>query len=88
LLLKQRNRAGVAAVPDLTIQYFDELLASKGIVLMRGEIIDPRVLSMAEAQMLINHLQIFYLDDKKYEYIHNFNHRPDLFRFEDIPNIM
>ncbi|CAO3684823.1 unnamed protein product [Umbelopsis ramanniana] len=52
---------GEEARPYLTITHFPELISSKDIVLMRGEITDTKLLSPVNAQYLAFALQQFYV---------------------------
>jgi ATP synthase F1 complex assembly factor 1 len=53
---------------------FTELLESKGVALMRGDIIEFKM-SKAEADFTAHNLINFYLSPEIYEnFIHKFNH--------------
>ena len=70
-----------AVTPVLTLQYYTELLETKDLVLMRG---DVNGVTTTEAQYLANQLQIFYLGDDKYRIVKDFNHNPASFNFDDV----
>ena len=60
---------------------FEELLLSKGVVLMRGDIIDFK-LNKSEADYLAHNLINFYLSPEIYEnFIRKFNHDSNNFDY-------
>ena len=66
----QRNPE--TANPYMVLTCFDELIDTKGIVLMRGDLISN--LDEDEGHTLMSQTLNGYLQDHKYETIHNFNH--------------
>ncbi|KAJ1978927.1 hypothetical protein H4R34_003024 [Dimargaris verticillata] len=78
---------GESAKPYLTLTHYIDLLADKGIVLMRGERTDSKTpLSMTNAQYLALALQQFYLigSEAKQKLVEDFNVRPHEFDFERV----
>lgn len=75
------NRLGANASNFLTLYFYDDLAASKGLVLMRGAI-HPERMSVPLSQMLINHLQVYYLSDSHYKFVELFNKTPASFDFD------
>lgn len=69
----------------LTVSYFTELQAEKGIVLMRGEY-DDAMLKPHEAQCLTNQLQLYYggSDNEKLLLVEKFNRQPQAFKHMDL----
>jgi ATP synthase F1 complex assembly factor 1 len=79
------------ARPHMSLNYFTELQASKGIVLMAGDV-DSKILSPKDAQYLVNILQSYYLTTpEKLKLVHTFNKDPKNFDFqkllEDLDNL-
>lgn len=52
------------AKPHLSMTHYEDFKEDKDIVLMKGEILDPRI-SSADAQSLVNMMQIFYILSEK-----------------------
>ena len=70
------------AVPYLVITLFDELLISKGLVLVRGDIID-QLITKNEASVLLKAFLGYYVETGLYEdNVHKFNHQPLSFNHE------
>jgi len=84
--LIQYQTHGENAPVAFTIHHFDELAASKGVVLMRGEF-DPNVFSAIEAQFLSMQMQMYYGDKakpSKRRLLSTFNHDPQHFQHMDV----
>ena len=64
----------------MVLTCFDELQESKGIVLVRGDIISH--LDEDEGYTIMAQTLNGYMQDHKYDTIHNFNNRPDSFEYE------
>ena len=65
----------------MVITCFDELQKSKGIVLLRGDLISH--LHEDEGKTLLTRLLESYLQDSLYETIRQFNHSPSEFKYEE-----
>ena len=63
----------------MVLTCFDELLASKGIVLMRGDLISH--LDEDEGKTIMTNVLDGYLIDSKYETIDKFNNNPNSFDY-------
>ena len=72
------------ANPYMVLTCFDELLESKGIMLLRGDLISH--LSEDEGFVLMNQLLDGYLHDTNFETIKKFNHEPDTFDYTEYMN--
>ncbi|RUP52030.1 ATP11 protein-domain-containing protein [Jimgerdemannia flammicorona] len=80
-LLEYKTRVAQAR-PYLTLTHYPELLPTKGIVLMRGELSEePRVLSSADALFLALQMQQFYVSggERKLKLVEAFHERPEEF---------
>lgn len=77
---------GQEARPYLTITHFPELIKSKDIVLMKGEITDTKLLSTANAQYLAFALQQFYVTggDAKRKLLETFHTKPQEFDYNQV----
>uniref|UniRef100_A0A0A9XSU6 30S ribosomal protein S20 n=1 Tax=Lygus hesperus TaxID=30085 RepID=A0A0A9XSU6_LYGHE len=74
--LEEYKRDPSQASLYLAITLYDEL-ASKGIVLVRGDICAPASLSVEDSRRTVAVLLHMYLQDPLYTHIHSFNHMPD-----------
>ncbi|KAL1918390.1 uncharacterized protein VTP21DRAFT_3050 [Calcarisporiella thermophila] len=81
---------GENARPHLTLTHYTELMKSKGIVLMRGEINEPRILSSDSARYLVYALQQFYITggEEKLNLLREFHERPQDFKHEKLIEAM
>jgi len=69
-------RYGPSAHPHLVVTHYPELLASKGIVLARGDIVQPHSLDALAATSLMANCHEFYVDrGAKSAFVNAFNHR-------------
>jgi len=77
---------GEEARPYLTITHFPELIQSKDIVLMKGEITDTKLLSTANAHYLAFALQQFYVtgDESKRKLLETFHTKPHEFDYNQV----
>ena len=67
---------GEAAKPWLMVSYYDELVASKGVVLVRGVVMDDRM-SKVECDVLMHLLHRQYSVDVAYAQVVQFTHHND-----------
>ena len=74
----QANPTG--ANPYMVLTCFDELIDTKGIVPMRGDLISH--LNEDEGKTIMTMLMDKYLQDSQYETIRKFNHEPATFDHE------
>jgi ATP synthase F1 complex assembly factor 1 len=82
-LLEYKTRKEKAR-PYLTLTHFNELSETKDIVLMRGELLDPKILSSANAQFLAFALQTFYCSKNNLKLVKTFNENPEHFDYEEL----
>tara|TARA_B110000285_G_C14883691_1_gene495145 strand:- start:150 stop:623 length:474 start_codon:yes stop_codon:yes gene_type:complete len=75
----QANPTG--ANPYMVLTAFTELIDTKGICLIRGDLISH--LSEDEGQTIMEKLLNSYLRDSEYETIRKFNQEPDKFDYEE-----
>jgi ATP synthase F1 complex assembly factor 1 len=77
---------GEEARPYLTITHYPELISIKDIVLMKGEITDTKLLSIANAQYLAFVLQQFYVTGgaSKIKLLETFHCKPQEFDYNDV----
>ncbi|EQC26614.1 hypothetical protein SDRG_15554 [Saprolegnia diclina VS20] len=68
------------APPCLTISLFDDLLTTKELALLRGDV--ANVLDKPEATTLFEALTKRYIDDAHFDMVHAFNKRPQEFNFD------
>lgn len=82
--LDEYRRFGAGAPPHLSVTFYDELADSKGIVLARGDVVNDRVVSVAEARTLLQLARAFYTDPGAHRHVYRFNHEPDAFSFDEL----
>ena len=70
------------AIPYFVLTLFDELILTKGISLIRGDIID-QLITKQEAQILLKSFLAYYIETGLYEnYVNKFNNDPSKFNHE------
>lgn len=82
--LEEMKRNGSAAAPHFVLTHYSELINSKGIVLVRGDILQPGSLDALQASSLSAHCHQFYTDPNgaKAGFVRAFNHRQHEFDFK------
>ncbi|KAL2611579.1 hypothetical protein R1flu_023271 [Riccia fluitans] len=75
---------GPDATPYLTVSHYDDLAKTKGIVLVRGDVVLTSKLSDAQARTALEAAHSFYLRDNRYRMVQNFNQRAEEFEFRDV----
>ncbi len=70
----------MSANPYMVITCFDELVRTKGIALIRGDIISQ--LNKDEGQAVLNTILNSYLVEQFFENARKFNHEPAQFNYE------
>ena len=77
------RRHGDSAQPHLVLTHYPELLENKGLVLVRGDILQPNALDAVSAVSLMSNCHEFYSDrGRKGAFVHAFNHRQTEFDFK------
>ena len=75
----------LTAPPYMTISFFDELLSTKQIGLLRADVISADI-SKNVGQRVVKYLREFYTDPRKFQYVKTFNLRPNEFHYQDFKN--
>ncbi|KAH9534239.1 hypothetical protein CY35_18G097400 [Sphagnum magellanicum] len=75
---------GSAASPYFTVTHYTDLMDSKGVVLVRGDIVFTSRLSDEEAKTLLETAHSFYLDDSRYKKVWRFNKESEDFDFKEV----
>lgn len=85
-LLDYQER-GASATPFLSLVFYSELAASKGLVLCRGDVLARptagEALRCDEARRLMKLTCAFYTQPAAFRHVHAMNHTPAAFVFED-----
>uniref|UniRef100_A0A1E1X118 Putative mitochondrial f1-atpase assembly protein n=1 Tax=Amblyomma aureolatum TaxID=187763 RepID=A0A1E1X118_9ACAR len=76
-----------ASSPYFILTFFDELATQKGIVLIRGDIVNPTDVSKCAGIWLMKYTLKFYSDINLYRWVLCFNHRPNEFQFDQFKNM-
>eukprot|EP00252_Welwitschia_mirabilis_P025459 TRINITY_DN794_c0_g1_i2.p1 TRINITY_DN794_c0_g1~~TRINITY_DN794_c0_g1_i2.p1 ORF type:complete len:219 (-),score=26.85 TRINITY_DN794_c0_g1_i2:206-862(-) len=82
--LEDYKAKGSDASPHLTVTYYKEFAESKGLVLVRGDVVLPSKLSDEEAKTLLEDAHSFYLNDSRYRLVEQFNRESKEFEFKDV----
>nr|BAN66141.1 conserved hypothetical protein [Babesia bovis] len=69
--------------PYFILTLFDELLEQKDIVLVRGDIVNPKDVSKQNAERLMNLTIQFYTDINLYRWVDTSNNRPRDFQYDE-----
>ena len=74
----------------MVLTHFPDLIDLKGIVLMHGEIVQPKLISLKSAQYLAYAMQKFYVSGTKSELdlVKKFHKHPDKFEYNDLIKIL
>ncbi|KAH7438330.1 hypothetical protein KP509_04G010300 [Ceratopteris richardii] len=75
---------GTNASPYMTVAHYTELSESKGLVLVRGDIVFPGKLTDTQARRLIELSHSFFLQDSRFKLMEQFNKESAEFEFEDV----
>ncbi|CAG8594076.1 11747_t:CDS:2 [Funneliformis caledonium] len=81
---------GTESKYHMVLTHFPDLIDSKGIVLMYGEIVEPDLLTLKTAQYLTYAMQRFYVSGTKEELdlVEKFHKYPDKFEYNDLIKIL
>ena len=71
----------INASPMMVITVYDELVAEKGIALIRGDIINRVEISRNDASNILKFLRVFYTS--KFDAVKRFNHQPREFDYNE-----
>lgn len=82
--LEDYKARGSQAAPYFTVSYYKEFAESKGLVLIRGDVVFTSKLSDTEAKWLLETAQSFYLNDVRYKLVERFNKETHDFEFKDV----
>jgi hypothetical protein len=82
--VEEYRRFGPGAPPHMAIMHYAELADDKGIVLLRGDVVNDAVISLAEARTLLQLVRAFYTDPAAHRLVYKFNHESDKFDFNEL----
>ncbi|KAI5077900.1 hypothetical protein GOP47_0007724 [Adiantum capillus-veneris] len=82
--LEDYKMRGTNASPYLTLAHYTELADSKGLVLVRGDIVFPSKLSDIQAKKLMDISHSFFLHDSRFSIVEDFNKNSADFEFQDV----
>lgn len=75
---------GTQAAPYYTVTYYTEFADTKDLILIRGDVVFTSKLNDSEAEWLLETTQSFYLNDKRYKLVEQFNKQTRDFEFKDV----
>ncbi|GAB2296979.1 hypothetical protein Dimus_031083 [Dionaea muscipula] len=82
--LEDYKARGTQASPYFTVCHYTDFAESKGLVLIRGDVVFASKLSDSEAKWLMETTMSFYLNDVRYKLVERFNKRTRDFEFKDV----
>eukprot|EP00878_Enallax_costatus_P028548 GHUV01030840.1.p1 GENE.GHUV01030840.1~~GHUV01030840.1.p1 ORF type:complete len:142 (+),score=33.30 GHUV01030840.1:263-688(+) len=82
--LDEYKRQGTNAPPHFTMTLYRETAGTHGLVLVRGDVLNPRVVSPSEGRTVMELVRAFYTDPQAHQLVYAFNHRPDEFDFKTL----
>jgi len=82
--LEEFKLYGAGAPAAMTVTHYPELVDSKGVVLVRGDIVNDKMLNPGEARTVLQLLRAFYTDADDYKMVLEFNHHPKLFDWDKL----
>ncbi|XP_010538203.1 PREDICTED: uncharacterized protein LOC104812631 [Tarenaya hassleriana] len=82
--LEDYKARGTQAAPYLTSTFYTEFADTKGLVLIRGDVVFTSKLTDEEAKWLMETAQSFYLNDTRYKLVEGFNKKARDFEFRDV----
>lgn len=77
--VEEYKRHGSSAMPHLVLTHYTELAEDKGVVLLRGDIVNSGSFNQFEAQCIVRLFYDFYTQSQKRHFLHAFNHRQSEF---------
>eukprot|EP00775_Hariotina_reticulata_P006216 gene6216-6452_t len=80
--LDEFKQLGSAAPPQFVMTLYNELADSHALVLARGDVLNPKLISKAEGRTVMELTRAFYTDPTSYQLVYAFNHQPDSFDFQ------
>jgi ATP synthase F1 complex assembly factor 1 len=87
--LEEYKRHGSSATPHFVLSHYTELVDSHGMVLVRGDIIQPHALDAIQASSLMHNAHEYFTDfGAKREFVQAFNKRPERFDFKKLLDSM
>jgi len=85
--VEEYRRSPIDAVSHLTLTYYTELSTSKGLVLVRGDLLTRDHLDPFEAKAVVKQIHHYYTDPKAYRnQVWKFNHNTAAWSFTDFLN--
>ncbi|KAK9820497.1 hypothetical protein WJX72_010902 [[Myrmecia] bisecta] len=82
--LEDYRMFSTTAPSHFTITHYTELQNSHGVVLIRGDMNSPAIISSPEARTLMGLTYAFYSDPQSYLHVHNFNHDTGRFDYQKL----
>lgn len=82
--LEDYKARGTQASPYFTVTHYTEFAESKGVVLIRGDVVFTSKLNDSEAKWLLETTHSFYLNDARYKLVERFNKETREFEFKDV----
>ena len=80
--LDEFRRAGAAAPAHAVVTHYPDYVATKGVCLVRGDVLGPHVVSVGDVSFLIALLHKCYVDDAGHALVRAFNHAPAGFDYD------
>eukprot|EP00761_Pharyngomonas_kirbyi_P013772 gb/GECH01013801.1/.p1 GENE.gb/GECH01013801.1/~~gb/GECH01013801.1/.p1 ORF type:complete len:257 (+),score=54.81 gb/GECH01013801.1/:1-771(+) len=81
--LREYQENGDSTMPHLTLTHYTDLVSTKGIILMRGDV-NTSHLNKGEAEEITRSLYRFYLHPKLFPLVEKFNLNPNQFDINEV----
>ena len=86
--LDEYKKKGMLSAPNLIFVFFEELINTKNLCLVRGDLVDG-YLKHKEADNVFQQILMFYMTPELYnEFVVPFNRDPGSFRYNDYTRVM
>lgn len=80
--LQEYRSAGAAAPAHAVVTHYPDLVASKGVALVRGDVVGPHVVDADDVARLVALLHRAYVDGEGHAHVRAFNHAPAAFDYD------
>lgn len=86
--LDEYKRKGMLANPTLLFVFFEELITTKNLVLVRGDLVDGSLVQ-SEANEIYQQMIMYYMNPDLYnDYVYRFNHDQSSFDLDKFSRLM
>lgn len=80
--LQEFKAAGAAAPAHAVVTHYPDLVATKGVALVRGDVLGPHVVDAGDVAKILTMLHKAYVDAEGHAHVRAFNHAPGAFDYD------